>query len=334
MIRYVPFDELGDTPNIVVDGSGNESTLITLSHWPHSGTPMKLKDDLSTQIVFNYLERPELWVKAEAVSNNHFDEDGLAGIFALLHPTEAGSLKRLLIDIASAGDFGTYRFRDAARAVFTLSAFADPDLSPLGGKIFRHPYPRITASLYSELLPKLPEIVDHLDRFRRYWEAEDALLSKGEAMIRDGSVRIEEIPDIDLAVVTLPEATPACKVHRFTQDRRAVCHPMALHNAIGSFRVLLMQGSTYELHYRYESWVQYQSRRPLARVDLSALAKQLSDEETGQGRWSFDGVDRITPKLAMTGAEESRIPPKEFVALVTRFLAQAPGAWNPYDSEN
>jgi hypothetical protein len=29
---FLAFDELGDTPNIIVDGSGNSATEITLSH--------------------------------------------------------------------------------------------------------------------------------------------------------------------------------------------------------------------------------------------------------------------------------------------------------------
>lgn len=271
-MQYVPYDELGDTANIIVDGASNPHTVITLSHWPHSGTPNALKDDLSTQIVFHYLDQPAFWVQAEAVSNNHFDEDGLVGLYALLHPSEAQAQRALLIDIAAAGDFGTYRYREAARTAFVLSAFADPDLSPLGVKLFQAPYPTLVASLYVELLPRLPEIITHLERFRLYWEAEDALLNESEAMIRDGSIQIEEFSALNLAVVTLLEALPGRTVHRFAQIRQAVCHPMVLHNAIRSFRVLLMQGRRYELHYRYESWVQYMSRRPLARIDLRPLA--------------------------------------------------------------
>src|SRR5689334_15425029 len=82
-MRYVPFDDLGDTPHIIVDGDGNAHTTLTLSHWPGSPTPEPLKDDLSAQIVFHYLDRPEWHVPVSAVSNTHFDEDGLVGIYAL-----------------------------------------------------------------------------------------------------------------------------------------------------------------------------------------------------------------------------------------------------------
>src|SRR5579862_9056028 len=264
-MRYCPYDEL-DAPNIIVDGAGKPTSLITLSHWPHSGTPQELKDDLSAQIVFRYLDRPHFWVNAELVSNNHFDEDGLVGVYALLHPSEAQAQRALLTDIAAAGDFGTYRLREAARTAFVLSTFADPELSPLDGEIFKRPYPVLAARLYAELLPRLPEIIKDLELFRPYWEAEDALLADAEAMIRRGAITIEEVPSLDLAIVTLPEDIAATKVHRFTQDRRAACHPMALHSAIRAFRILVLQGHHYELQYRYETWIQYMSRRPLPRL--------------------------------------------------------------------
>jgi hypothetical protein len=98
---------------------------------------------------------------------------------------------------------------------------------------------------------------------------------------------------------------------------------MALHNMLHTFRIFLVQGNSYELQYRYESWVQYVSRKPLPRVDLTPLAKQLSEMESGNGRWVFDGVDEITPKLALEDTEESRISKSNFVERVKTFLAQA-----------
>jgi hypothetical protein len=321
-MHYIPYDELGDRPNVIVDGAANAHTLVTLSHWPESPTPDILRDDLSAQIVFRYLDRPELWVPAEIVSNNHFDEDGLISVYTLTNPSEAQRHRELLIDIAAAGDFGTYRFREAARAAFVLSAFADPELSPLDAGIFREHYPRLAARLYQELLPRLSDIVNHVDRFRSYWEPEDALLNESEASIRSGDIQIEEIPALDLAVVVLPEHLRNHRVHRFTQNRRAACHPMALHNVLNSFRVVLMQGRTYELQYRYESWVRYISRPLLTRSDLAPLAEQLSALESGNGRWVFDGVDEITPKLALVDAEESRLAPQEFLQRIKEYLAR------------
>ena len=330
-MKYVPFHELGNSPNIIVDGSGNENTLIALSHWPKSGTPSELKDDLSVQIVFKYLENPKFHIKTDIVSNNHFDEDGLVGIYALLNPELAIKQKSLLIDIGNAGDFGTYKTREAAHIAFVLSAYADPDLSPFDPSIFEKEYSETCAYLYNQMLELFPDIINEPDRFRKFWQYEEELLSASETSIWTGKIKIEEFPNLDLAVVTLPEAMPERRVHRFTLERNAVCHPIALHNATNCNRILLIQGHNYELQYRYESWVQYISRKIIPRVDLSLLAKELSEKENGNGEWKFDGINLITPKLQLTGTEESKIMPEEFILKVKSFLETAKPAWNPYD---
>src|SRR5215468_6883761 len=135
-MRYVPYEALGEEPNIIVDGPANAHTRITLSHWPYSPTAVALREDLSAQIVFRYLNESQWRVEADAVSNNHFDEDGLVSIFSILNPEAAQNQRDLLTDIAAAGDFGTYRYRNAARTTFVLSAFADADISPLDPGIF------------------------------------------------------------------------------------------------------------------------------------------------------------------------------------------------------
>src|SRR5580704_466334 len=120
MTQFTPFDELDSSPNIIVDGAPGTGTVLTLSHWPKSGTPAGLRRDTSAEIVFAYLDSPDFHVDADLVSNNHFDEDGLVGIFALTAPSMAEKYRNLLVDAANAGDFGVYQRRDAARVVFTI----------------------------------------------------------------------------------------------------------------------------------------------------------------------------------------------------------------------
>src|SRR5207244_12638077 len=288
-----------------------------------------LAADLSAEIVFRYLERPELHVAVEAVSNNHFDEDGLVGVWTMLNPDEAHRRRDLLIDIAAAGDFATWRDRRAARAAFTLSAFADPDHSPLGADVFAVDYPALVATLFDELLPRLPDICDRVDDYRALWEAEDTALTESEAAIQSGAATIEELPALDLAIVTIPDDLDLRRVHRFTQRRTEAIHPMALHNATVCFRVLVVQGRRFRFHYRYESWVRYASRKPLPRVDLAPLVTRLSELERN-GRWRADGVDAITPVLRLDGADESTIDVTTFRAELERHPADAPPAWDPY----
>ena len=54
---FMPYVEAAQHPNIVVDGAANESSVLTLSHWPKSGTPWPLKADTSVEVVFNYLDQ-------------------------------------------------------------------------------------------------------------------------------------------------------------------------------------------------------------------------------------------------------------------------------------
>lgn len=314
-MRFVPYHRLAGIPNIIVDGAAHPDTRLTLSHWPQSGTSWNLKADLSAQIVFKYLDTPAAQVSVEAVSNNHFDEDGLIGIYTILNPHTAEEKRDLLIDIAAAGDFGTYRFRDAARISFVIAAHADASASPLSHDVFKSPYPETAAALYAEMLERLPEILAHPECFRQFWDSADAELSSTEEAIRAGAIKIEEHPELDLAVVSGPEL--------------ATYHPMAIHNATNCSRILQMRGSHYKFTFRYESWVQYISRRVLPRVDLTPLAERFSDLE-GK-RWHFDGVDEIVPSLSMEDGSSSRIAPAVFRGEMENFLRSAPPAWNPFD---
>jgi hypothetical protein len=333
-MRFVPYTQIGSIPNVIVDGARTTNTLLTLSHWPKSGTPANLKGDTSTAIVFNYLDQPKLHVDAEAVSNNHFDEDGLAGILAMVDHSVAGRHRDLLIDVAQAGDFGIFARREAARIAFTLSAYASPATSPLEKNLFRLPYAEFAAELYIRLLDLLPTLLTRVDDYKAFWDVEDARLTTSEELIEKGQITIEERPDLDLAIVRLPEDLIRHPVHRFTQLRMAECHPFALHNRTERTRLLILQGKRAELQYRYEGWVQMTSRRPAPRVDLSGLTSELNQEETTGGRWEFDGVDQITPRLHMEGSPRTSIPIDTIVARVEHELRTGPPAWDPYDADS
>ena len=118
-------------------------------------------------------------------------------------------MRDLLIDVAHAGDFATYRDRRAARIAFTISAFVDRAVSPLDAAIFALPYPAQCAGLYRALLPRLHEMATDIDHFEDYWRDEDHALDATEVALGAGIVTVEEVPAIDLAVVTVPEGWSA-----------------------------------------------------------------------------------------------------------------------------
>ena len=322
-MRYVPYHKLGKTPNVIVDGRSNETTVLALSHWRESGTPQQYRDDLSAQIVFRYLDDSEKnATTCEVVSNNHFDEDGLVGLFGILYPKLGHEYRDILIDVASAGDFGVFRDRDAARISFVLSAWSHPELSPLNQGVFARPYPEVTAILYEELLVRLPNIIEKINNLKRYWEDEDEFLEQTENALEQKTIIVEEFKDVDLAIVTVDE-----KMTEYSRDLcpswvSSVLHPMALHNRTDCMKVLVIKNDRYELYYRYETWVDYVSRPLSKRVDLSDLAKRLSTLEKGQAHWQYNGNDEIISRLKLVGASHSLIEPKSFGDEVKAFLAQ------------
>jgi hypothetical protein len=329
-MRFVPYTELDGEPNVIVDGAATVNTLLTLSHWPGSNVPVPLRADLSAEIAVRYLEQPEQHVDAALVSNSHFDEDGLLGVFALVDPETALDVKDLLVDVARAGDFGWSHTRHAARVAFAISALVDPKVSPLDATIFVGDYPAMAARLYRELLPMVSTLLTEPDRFRDLWSREDEHLTASDRMIDDGDVTIVEHPKLDLAIVTMPTALRDGVVHRFTQPRDTGLHPMAVHNRTDMTRIAFVSEGHYEVQLRYETWVQLVSRRPLPRPDLAPLAWRLNELESGGGDWRFDGAEQITPRLSLHGADDSDLEPKQFVDELMAFIPHAAHAWDPW----
>jgi hypothetical protein len=212
-----------------------------------------------------------------------------------------------------------------------LAAYADPARSPL---------PRLpeengerTAVLYTELLGRLPELCDQPERWHELWRDEDATLLESAAVIASGAVCIEEVPDLDLAVVTVPPDAPSAGGHRFGGDWVSGLHPMAVHAATDRGALLTVRGRHYELAYRYESWVQFRSRAVRPRVDLGPLAERLNEAETaagGSALWTAQPVSGLTPVLAQPPESESSLDAAVVRAEVERHLRSAPPAWDPY----
>jgi len=327
---FIAYEDLTDTPNIIVDGAASDATAITLSHWPKSGTPYPLKADSSAEIVFNYLDSPDFHVDAKAISNNHFDQDGLVGIYSLLNPAKAIAMRDLLIDIAQAGDFVKYHDRQAARVAFIISSFTHQDMSPLDPEIFEMDPSRKCAALYRALLPMLELFISDTENYQSYWEKEDRWLEESERAISRGIITIRELNEYELAVVSLPENWTAASSDG-TLGVDHICHPMAINNKTDCNRVLIVRGHQYALLYRYESWVQYISKPTAPRVDLTKFAEELTAQEPAGAIWTFDGIEKIYPVLAVDPEEESLLEPNQFLARLIKFLETNPGAWDPYD---
>ena len=164
----------------------------------------------------------------------------------------------MLVEVARAGDFAVTSSRDAARISMVLSAYADPERSPLD-ELPADDDER-TAALYTELLDVCPSCATRRVVPRRCGRTEDATLSASEAAVASGAVTITEMPDLDLAVIDVGRTAPDGGGHRFGGQWVSGLHPIAVHTATERGALLTMRGSHYELAYRYESWVQFRTR--------------------------------------------------------------------------
>lgn len=188
-------------------------------------------------------------------------------------------------------------------------------------------YGEVASTLYSELIPRLMDMVDDLGSYRDLWAEEDQQLSESEAAMADGIVRIIEHPDIDidLAVVTATGAT-RWSGHRFGHGRYDGVHPMAIHNATNRSVILLVTDYSYRFTYRYETWVQYRSCPLRARVDLAPLAERLTAMDDSP--WVADLIDPLTPELQPTGP--SCLSPTTVTDGIADHLRTAPPAFDSY----
>ncbi|MCP5029478.1 MAG: hypothetical protein GY929_24675 [Actinomycetia bacterium] len=327
--RFLGYEQSRGVPNIVVDGSPNEATVLTLTHWPGQPQPPGTDVDTSAEMVFAHLDDPTGHQPADVVTNNHFDQDGAVGLFALTDPAAALDERERLVDLAAAGDFGTYRYREAARASMILSAFADPLRSPLSEDLTGDPATD-TAYLYQSVLPRLVEMVTDPLGYEDLWAAEDEVLSASEEAIDDGRVRITEYVDLDLAVIEIDSTEPERRGHRFGHLYGGPIHPMAVHNATERTRLLMVHGNRFSYVDRYETWVQFHTRTPPFRVDLGPLAEALNRAESGSATWEAKPPSALTPVLDHD--HDSSLGIDAVVAAVRHHLRTAPPAWDPFPS--
>jgi len=325
-VKYRAYSRLKGVPNIIVDGAAQQDTVLTLSHWPGSDSPQAFRADTSTEIVLNYLATPgadQAYAPGvKAVSNNHFDEDGLCSVWAMLHPEAALEQRDLLVDVARAGDFSTYRRPQAAKVVYTIRSYLEPASSPVAGKLKGDD--GSGSSRYKALLPLLGDFLEDTDRYGPWWDLEWSIMLRSKTLMVTGEVELHEIPHVDLAVAQSPEPL----------------HPMVLYNNTERLRVLTaLPDGRYLLQYRYETWVQFASRPVMPRVDLTPLLPRLQELEQGEVRWVFDGNAVTRPNLQPLAPDSQPAPSslsletllEELVAYYEREQDNPALQWNPYE---
>lgn len=329
-MEYRPAHELVGTPHVLVDGGPQEGTVLTLSHWPGSGTPPDLLADLSTEIAFGYLARPDVHVDVDLVTNDHLDVDGFCAVFVLTRPDVALARQDLVVEVAAAGDFACRCSDRAADVCFAIGALRDPAATDLPPDALVGPLPRVVGRQYELLLPRLVDLLDDTAAFERLWGPERATLEHAEAAFKAGDLVLEEHAEADLAVVHLPPGWPGGGVQRGVLQRDTPVHPMAVHRRTTCWRVAYVSDSTrqHRLIQRFESWAQLTSRRA-GRPDLRPLAAALDVADTDPG-WIVGGKRDHLPWLRRRHADASALDARTFAAVCAEHLAAAPIVWTPY----
>ena len=313
-MEFRAYYELEGQPNIIVDGSPHKDSVLVLSHWKGSGTPQEYIRDTSAEIVLDYIEKNELPLEANCVSNDHFDEDGLIGIFSVLNRDYALARKDALIDIAEAGDFRKFKHYDSAKVIFCISKLLEKQSKFISEDIYSKPYPEYAAECYRKTLEILPSIVEDINKYEKYWIDEFVFLKQSEDRIKSGEVTISEMPENDLAVVTL-------------LNERDSIHEMAINNQTNKTQIVMRQGQKFSFMYRYETWVQYKSFAYPLRVNLSPLAQTLNKLETNGNVWEYQGSKSIVPYLLSSKA--SSLSFERFYSLLTEALNNSQPDWDP-----
>ena len=279
------------------------------------------------------LRHPDLLPEGvESVSIDHFDADGVIALALLCVEGLAAEHGAALVEAARVGDFDVVHDRAAALIAFGVGCLGDPGrvAAILGPPVPDGDGMDRTAWAATEALRVLPSLVADPERHRGLWEEEASAFDEAQRAVSEGWATMEERADHDLAVVRVDTTHPNAPGAAWGS---AALHPGAVHLATPLLRVATIAGGRVEVRYRYESWVRLESSRPRLRVDLSAVAAELSAMESAGARWVFDGAGAITPALHLAPGAPSALAPEDVVDLVCarlEILDDGPAAWDPY----
>lgn len=252
-------------------------------------------------------------------------------MYAFSQPAQATEYRALLEAGGLAGDFGIVRDPQAAKLCFVIESFADAAISPLPEDVFRGCEDRRTAALYPEMLLRLPAILNDLEGHEAWWHDQFEHLESSKAWLESGDVEIEERPELDLAIVRVPDDLPERTVRRYLHPEQAAVHPFAINTATRCNRILRLYRGGYDFHFRYESWLRFKSWRPQLRVALEPLADRLNLAGETYGTWCGEEVNDVIPRLFLAGSQHSSLTEDTFLSVLEEYLTEAPLAWDPWN---
>jgi hypothetical protein len=284
--EFVPFGSSARDSAVSCDGLV-EGASLHASHWEGNRTPPELKADTSTGIALGLARRG---VPAGAtIANNHFDVDGALSVFSLLEPDVASRHAALLVGAAEAGDFDEWPADDRAlRLEIAVRAVGRGQWS--GGAA-----PRTLAGgdarAYAEVLPRLPELLAHLDDHRPLWEAEWKALLDADRRAGEGGLEVQRAGGIAVLAHRRGTAELPGPVLSRRAPRGVTRWLLALEQEDGRF------------HYRYErprwAWADTVTRPRIVPPSRNATVRGLGEEWVIKGDLGMTGIARTARPIAL-----------------------------------
>src|SRR5690349_9774441 len=117
---------------VAVDSDPAGAALTLSHHFGGNATPEPFRDDLAAGAALKWAASPERrnWLRgATTVYNDHFDVDGFLAAWVTLHPDEALTLRREVLDAAACGDFDEWTSERATKFAILGEWVDDPQFS-------------------------------------------------------------------------------------------------------------------------------------------------------------------------------------------------------------
>lgn len=282
-MEFVPYHLANASKAIVVDGQLADA--FPLSHWRGSNIHSHLADDTSAAIVLNAIQQQISQLDLPQVTANHYDIDGLVGVWSLLHQEEAVKLDELLRHIALIADFREYEpnnpFSDQAlKIVLTLNRIEKEKFYPPFGQ---KQEAESCVLKFKFFIPLFSEILFNIHAFEDIWKNDFEEIIAGVNITK--KVTVNHVQNIRLTILELPKPLP---YYSFTWS------------AQNSDMILTVYPeNTYELAYRYTTWVDAAKRKVFPRMHLEPLIEQLNKEEASNHSWNGEDILDTGPILRL-----------------------------------
>ncbi len=281
-------------PDECISVDGASPGRLHLSHWPVNRTPDRFRHDLSTGMCLllgDAPDREQLLSGITAVTNNHYDTDGVCSVFVCIEPALAKAHAHTLVAAAAAGDFSLFTTPEGVKLDLTLTALTKAENSPVKTSLFTSDREARQAQ-YDFALQHLPQWLANPDTHADWFAREFWTIQQHLRLLREEDAEVEIFHSLDLAVITTAQPL----------------HETAVNTATACDRILTVLSTEsgaakYEVRLTTLSWFDLQSRPYKPRLDWSELALRLNEEAPGDGTWQADDISDPTPKLVFADKE-------------------------------